>query len=308
MKPSKYQPLDAGKSEPIGIIDEGDMEMDYVPAILSPEDAQLVQKRCERCGIFYTEATNGECFYHPGEFDEPRGKSGALVGWSCCRVLETNKQMLFIPAGTFTVLKEESLKKDGRGCRRAEKHIEDTLYSKATARFPFKKENLSAGPLAGRTITPGGTTPHTPAHGPTPSAPPLTPSAPPDEAFDETMYFKHVKEEGDTLLGLAIRYDIDVGELKRINRLFSDQMFQLSKFILIPKEKEALPMKDKKLEDKNSLLLSKFKRRTGCDLATAKYYLSMTEYKFDEALKEWNDDIAFEKSSGKSFPPKPVSK
>merc|ERR1711972_34307 len=199
--------------------EDSSAELDVIrpaPKPLTEEEKMHIQRKCRRCGKFYTKATNGECFYHPGKWSEPTVKSGAVVGWSCCRVSSTNDRALFIPAGTFTFLNENALKKHGQGCKRANKHAVDLDYARAIAHFPFKLENVA------QTSTPDG------------SAAPLevkmeaadTPGGTPG-AHDD-LYIRHVKDESDTLIGIALRYGMEVAELKRINRLFSDQMFALA--------------------------------------------------------------------------------
>lgn len=98
-----------------------------------------------RCGQYFTKAENtGPCFYHPGHWREPSPHAGALVGWSCCAVAGFVDEY-----NLLSIMNQNAMNKDSKGCTEAQQHEEDPDYTRATSVFPFHPEDLSMGGLAG---------------------------------------------------------------------------------------------------------------------------------------------------------------
>ena len=52
------------------------------------------------------------------------------------------------------------------------------------------------------------------------------------------QYCKHYLEKSDTLQGLALRYNCSTNELRRINKLYSNDSIFLRQFLLVPASKQ----------------------------------------------------------------------
>jgi hypothetical protein len=141
---------------------------------------------------------------------------GSEVGWSCCRIKERH--------GIMHVLNPSALEQNSKGCQNAPMHLEDLEYTKIISNFPIDlnaaKQMLSehANPKLG-------------VH-----RPPKSPEKahPPPHLVSEN-FFCHDLSEGDTLQGLALRYNVLVQKNKK-NLVFFFSFFFLAKEV---KKKQA---------------------------------------------------------------------
>jgi len=250
-----------------------------------------LRKKCQRCHQYYTDATNGKCSYHVGEFVEPYSVlQGAEVGWSCCRIEERVGPKSF----PISLLNNQALQKTGTGCKFADSHLEDPLYTANVQHFPVDASALAKEVEQKQQQL---------------LVPSPTPKKKGDKSdkkeADDPDYYKHIVEDGETLVGLSLKYSIHASELRRINKLSSDLQIYSKKFIYIPKTPEnvhLLAPKSTKSSDNKPLLLRVFQRKTGVTSQDeARYYMDEAEYNVDKAVKQWQEDSKFQEGDKRQF-------
>lgn len=108
-------------------------------------------------------------------------------------------------------------------------------------------------------------------------------------------YIEHTVTKSDTLFGLSLKYGIHISEIKLLNDLATDNISYL-KYLKIPQGKHRQPVLPDKsnLPDSKRTLLRKFKNTYNVSEKEAKYYLDMVDYNYDEAVKEYEQDLQFE--------------
>eukprot|EP01091_Cochliopodium_minus_P017546 TRINITY_DN6900_c1_g1_i1.p1 TRINITY_DN6900_c1_g1~~TRINITY_DN6900_c1_g1_i1.p1 ORF type:complete len:286 (+),score=80.91 TRINITY_DN6900_c1_g1_i1:53-910(+) len=236
------------------------------------------RRRCIRCHGYYTNATNGECKYHSGQYIEPvSAKQGVMVGWNCCGIQDHMQMYLPMPMGKMAIMKEERLKKDCIGCQRADFHEEDKSYTSIMSNFPYNENSKDQNDNNN------------------PSAPSLEEiqNITPKNPEDEKKY--HFVKSGDTLAGIALRYSVSISSLKQQNNLYSDSIFHLSKLLLPGNAKviSTTPLTN------SGAIIKDFVSRTGVSSEEAKYYLDETNYDLDLALEEYNEERNWENKNKK---------
>jgi len=125
---------------------------------------------------------------------------------------------------------------------------------------------------------------------------------------------RHYVTDADTLIGLSFRYGVSAQSIRQLNRMPTDDVQAFSKLYIPRKgcqvncsdlesdseeEEEGLPQN---LTDKEKLLFQKrmtmkLRAQTGISNEEATYYLSMYGWAFSTALKEYQDDLEWEKSN-----------
>eukprot|EP01114_Cavostelium_apophysatum_P019194 TRINITY_DN6117_c0_g1_i1.p1 TRINITY_DN6117_c0_g1~~TRINITY_DN6117_c0_g1_i1.p1 ORF type:complete len:319 (+),score=70.01 TRINITY_DN6117_c0_g1_i1:106-1062(+) len=133
-----------------------------------------------------------------------------------------------------------------------------------------------------------------------PSEEPSTP-ANPTVYFNKTENSEHLLhrlEKKDTLQGLALKYGVEIADLKRVNKLWrNDDMFA-RKELIIPTSMETYLKRQPAVPTNNAKSLpasnrfgqkraaeEKFVGITQCDLDVARHYLELKKYDFTKALE-----------------------
>jgi len=107
----------------------------------------------------------------------------------------------------------------------------------------------------------------------------------------------HPVNPGDTLQGLSIKYGTSVQRIKKMNNLYSDNMFYTLKNILIPSTEEKIKdinqidnnMMQERQKEKN--LESKFMEEQSTNIDIAKYYLMHFNYDYEESVEAYKLDV-----------------
>ena len=127
------------KYEPLSVNQEVELEDIYTPKKLTEEEERLGTKKCAKCHKKYTQSTDGECFFHPGKYEQVEATNGFMVSWTCCRLfpIKTEKKSFCLPSkdgnddlsqlfplsiNLSRDMNAEAFKKDGKGCQRADRH------------------------------------------------------------------------------------------------------------------------------------------------------------------------------------------
>jgi len=240
---------------------------------LSSEDRQLLQKKCKRCGLFYNEKENGTCRYHPGRFDEfVSVTQGSAIGWSCCRYLETTDQWSreTIPGVRIVpIINEKAVLKSCVGCKAAEKHLEDEYYSAMLSSFPFEKQN-EINPTTNNEQNQTSienkkeeeNQKENNQSSPKEKSNKINQSPIPDKKGND--YIEHTIKEGETLQGLSLKYDVSMEEIKRLNRLPTNDIWHLKKLFIPTNEKTKLNPIQIPQEENLAWKKKQFKQKNRC--------------------------------------------
>jgi len=250
------------------------------------EEAKLLTRRkCKRCHNYYTlqeiadDPAKGKCYYHPGEYVEPvSAVQGTRVGWSCCvRGAELGLWGLHL-------VNDPALDKSCKGCQEADQHEEDWEYTNNILCFPI---DVEAAKQANNETQQATATP--------------TPTEKLTKDVRKDNFIVHPLNRLDTLMGLALRYDVPIDELKRVNQLTGHNISHLFE-ILIPLKPNQTPEVKKihltKKQEQDQLIRS-FRSKTGVDLDEAKFYMEEANFDLDAALSEYKADSQWEASKGK---------
>ena len=186
----------------------------------NPEEYWKSTRKCTRCRKLYTEeenqSENSRCNYHTGSYTDPDNiMNGTLVGWSCCNQI-VEKECF------FNSLNPNALEFDSKGCKEKRFHDEDVAYTISLRNFPFQAEEKKQEET-------------------------FVPIEPVDfkklesisynELQNNPNFFVHPISITDTLVGIAMKYDIPAGVIQRVNRLPTQQIFE-RKVLFIPKTKD----------------------------------------------------------------------
>jgi len=248
------------------------------------EEKLYSQKRCMKCRQYYIEAENGECKYHSGVYTaHTNALQGTEVGWSCCRIKEYIGPTIY-DTKLFSVLNDDALNKNGKGCKTAAKHTEDAVYTEATANFPFDLNAAKQAALE-RSKSSSNSTPAIKSET-------EKTKGSEDKTDDNEKFIKHNVVEGDTLVGISLKYNVPVPTLQRANRLTSHQIFH-KKSLVIPLA--ATPADVIPQDNLKSEALRKFQKQTGASREETQLYLDEHNYNLEEALSHWEKDSKWEK-------------
>jgi hypothetical protein len=247
------------------------------------ETEEIITKRCKRCYQYYMEMELAKsenktpCRYHPGTLKT--GYSSALISgarlqyWTCCK----------------------SSNKNDLGCKTG-KHIEDPQMTS----IQIKHSQTPQIPTVGVLID---------------FAPPSTekPKEEPLKPGKTKNLIRHYVTDADTLIGLSFRYHVSSQSIRQLNRMLTDDVQAYSK-LYIPRngaqvnlsemesdseeEEEGPPTHlseaERALFEKRMLM--KLRAQTGISNEEATYYLNMYGWAYGNALKEFQDDIEWEKN------------
>ncbi|KAK9767941.1 hypothetical protein K7432_001804 [Basidiobolus ranarum] len=104
----------------------------------------------------------------------------------------------------------------------------------------------------------------------------------------------HYVKPKDTLFGIALKYGVEITDLKKVNRMFDNNVIA-RRYLLIPgyfgpTESEPTPDEELKAAVKRFQLLSKC-----VDPNEAKYYMATNNYIMENALQAYQIDLQWEK-------------
>lgn len=144
-----------------------------------------------------------------------------------------------------------------------------------------------------------------------------TPSAEKTPSLKDTQrnnFIVHPLNKLDTLMGLSLRYNVQVtkfcviyskfiqiDELKRVNQLTSHNISHLDEILIPLKPNQSPEVKKIELTEKQQQdqLIRTFKSKTGVELEEAKYYLDQANYDLTKALNEYKADAQWESTKKK---------
>lgn len=272
---------------------------------LSDEELHSL-RHCSRCNRYYTihEDMDG-CYYHPGTYTDRRLTLGTQVGWSCCRLKDEPGKMFKCE------INPDAMEVHGKGCRFSATHEEDIKFTKTLHSFPFHHKSfakLRAEYIAQRQRDaelygdgrPGKKSLRAGKAGAQDTETPGKPKGV-HALRDNPDYIEHPVSPADTLFGVALKYGMEVSDLKRVNKLRGNDVIG-RKVLYIPRSASALAAKPANQEQsdaaKRRTIVRKFMDITNCDsLEEAKFYLDETEYDLSRAIAMFNEDSAWETSN-----------
>jgi len=253
---------------------------------------QNITKRCLRCYQYYTEASLARdenktpCRYHPGNYNRayssPLLSGAAITYWSCCKSSNRNEP----------------------GCRHTQ-HKEDPQMTKVQQNFSRNlEEQAKIGLLVDAPFTLG--------------AEQNKDKEPEKEKENEKIkkpekisnVIRHYVTEADTLIGLSFRYGVTAQSIRKLNRMPTDDVQAFSR-LYIPKKGFDVSVIDIHSDDEDTVpppmndaeralfekrMLQRLRGQTGMSLEEAKYYMSLYGFSFMEALREYNEDMEFERT------------
>ncbi|CAD8189739.1 unnamed protein product [Paramecium pentaurelia] len=119
------------------------------------------------------------------------------------------------------------------------------------------------------------------------------------QQFQKDHYFEH-EIKGETLQGLAIKYNITPESIRKFNNLTTNEIYYL-KSIIIPNQ-SSYDNQQKEM-DQNSLhkifmlqyMLKNILDPTDHSEKVAKYYLEVADWDLNKAIQEYKEDREFDK-------------
>eukprot|EP01107_Rhizomastix_libera_P013571 TRINITY_DN3777_c0_g1_i2.p1 TRINITY_DN3777_c0_g1~~TRINITY_DN3777_c0_g1_i2.p1 ORF type:complete len:247 (-),score=64.84 TRINITY_DN3777_c0_g1_i2:38-778(-) len=227
-------------------------------------------KRCSICMRMYMPDDAGPCVFHPGFFtrEEPRSiiaSEHVKIGWSCCSK------------------RGEAADPMKPGCKASRYHTEDVKYSQIVNSMPVDVSAYypPAAPMMEEDV------PKMESH-----SPPCQ-----KKEFENLSSVKmcvvHTVEKDDTLEGIAIRYNANVGDIMKANRLQSREIFCLKEMYIPLDQTQPKGIKDEESERSLAIkqFLTDFPRSSAEE---ARSYLSNNEWVYSKARGEYIEDIEWE--------------
>lgn len=107
-----------------------------------------------------------------------------------------------------------------------------------------------------------------------------------------SCYFHHRIKSSDTLEGICLRYHVTQRAVMKLNHL-STKKIQFLKELRIPlRSGQPSPVMEEEEAECNAERdsIQNFAQKTNVSLKEAKYYLQLSHYDFQEALREWRAD------------------
>jgi len=112
---------------------------------------------------------------------------------------------------------------------------------------------------------------------------------------DDSPY--HTITPEDTLVGISLKYNIPVDEIKKANKMFSSNVQERKKLLIPGKGSGQVRPKtenEQVFERRNKL--KEFQRLTGTELPEGKYYMEEANYDLEAAKTQYQQDVAWERS------------
>jgi len=121
------------------------------------------------------------------------------------------------------------------------------------------------------------------------------------EEHEIPPFIEHVVQKNDSLIHLSLKYDVSVSQLRQVNFLLTGDMIHHRKTWLIPTNGRLITPETPKPPTERELIL-RFKSRFGCTFEEANYYLQESNWEFETASKEFEEDKKWE-ASNQTFKP-----
>eukprot|EP01100_Stratorugosa_tubuloviscum_P012592 TRINITY_DN6020_c0_g1_i1.p1 TRINITY_DN6020_c0_g1~~TRINITY_DN6020_c0_g1_i1.p1 ORF type:complete len:180 (-),score=80.16 TRINITY_DN6020_c0_g1_i1:120-659(-) len=110
---------------------------------------------------------------------------------------------------------------------------------------------------------------------------------------DQNDYVIHQITGGDTLEGLAIKYNVQPNDIKRVNNIWNSKDIYALKNIYIPKTKTNFERELREAEESKQQLISRFLNETQCvDPQIALKYLEDHKFFVERAIIAYSGDTA----------------
>jgi len=236
-------------------------------------NALYTQKKCGKCGKFYTEIENN---YNPAPnnvdeiIEPPKPICFYHKSQTCCSVL--------LSAGGQMCRVEE------QGCIAAIKHEEDRGYSAVIAKFPVHNPSVEVVKQAHHTW---GKKSDTNSEG-------KRKGVESEKLVDiDDDFVIHEVQLTDTLVGIAFYYKVKIEDIQKANNLDSHQIYH-HKTLLIPKAgspvRPSIPETEDQIKARRNKQVKLFAQRTSSTLDEARYYMETCDFDLEEAIKEWEID------------------
>jgi len=119
------------------------------------------------------------------------------------------------------------------------------------------------------------------------------------EEEKEEVFFEHIVQKTDTLVGLSLKYHVPTADLVRVNQLKSYQIYYL-KIMLIPTQGRSFPPQLIAPPTNKSKIIS-FQKRVGCTIEEARYYMEECECDEEKALQAYEEEKRWEKQASNTF-------
>jgi len=232
---------------------------------LSPETALYTQKQCINCRKFYTEIENNYII-------ETKQQKPICIYHKSQRCCEGK-----LVKGVFSYGPRHS-----QGCIKAVKHQEDLGYSAIVAKFPVDKKTIEVIQQT---------------HSYKAGAPSDGIAADGIQARNTDEFIMHRVAMTDTLMGVALYYQVKLEDIQRANNLDSHQIFH-HKVLFIPRpdrsvvrpEMPPVQQTEDQIQARKAKQIKLFQQMSGIDDSEAKYYMELCDYHIDDAIAEWKTD------------------
>jgi len=224
------------------------------------------QKQCIHCRKFYTELENNH------------------------EVPPANQKLVCFYHKNSTCCKfDRSI-----GCIKSAKHTEDLGYSAIVANFPVHKETLEimkqTHDLRKAGVGEG-------------NASEILVEVP---AQDDDNFIVHRVALTDTLIGIALYYNVKIEDIQKANNLDSHQIYH-HKVLLVPRpdaklvrpELQPKVPTEEQIKARRERQIKLFQQQTGVTEEEAKYYMETHDFKIDHAMRALKDDEKWNKEDSK---------
>jgi LysM repeat protein len=126
-------------------------------------------------------------------------------------------------------------------------------------------------------------------------------SAADDSAAKPAPYKLHVVDKRDTLMGLSLKYGISADIIRRANDLPTDNLSTMRE-LRIPLSTDSNVLDPKGSETSKNAMIRRFRVANDLTEAEARAYLSIADWNYEQAQKEFGQGEAFEAASARPGP------
>jgi len=119
----------------------------------------------------------------------------------------------------------------------------------------------------------------------------------PSSSLNENSVIHYITTADSSLAVIALRYGVKVSDIRKANRLYGNNLYEYETLIIpgVAKELQKYPDPDLLESIRKSKMIRKFKCKNACEEQEAKYYLEVANYDYEKAMKEYKNDIDWEK-------------
>jgi len=178
------------------------------------------------------------------------------------------------------------------GCVKAVKHVEDLGYSAIVAKFPVHKETLE---IIQQT--------HARKNGVGEAAAEISAE---EELQMDDRYIVHRVGLTDTLIGIALYYQVKIEDIQKVNNLDSHQIFH-HKILLIPRpnvnivrpERQIKEQTEEQIKARRERQIKLFQQLARISEDEAKYYMEGNNYQVEQAMAQLKKDEEWQQQDQK---------